>query len=164
VTAAVRSQVSRIDPDQPLFHPATMRRRIHERITGVRYAATVMGVLGVIGLVLSAVGIYGLMAYSVSRRSHEIGVRVALGAERSDVLRLTLGQALWITLLGTGIGLILSYAAGRLMASNLFGVIELELMPFALLALVLSTVSILAAYIPARRALSVDPASALRAE
>jgi putative ABC transport system permease protein len=164
VTAAVRGQMHRIDPDQPLFHPATMRRLIHERIVGVRYAAIVMGVLGIIGLVLSAVGIYGLMAYSVSRRSHEIGVRVALGAERGDVLRLTLGQALWITALGTGIGLVLSYGAGRLMASNLFGVIQLELLPFALLALVLCGVSILAAYVPARRALSVDPASALRAE
>jgi putative ABC transport system permease protein len=164
VTAAVRGQMHRIDPDQPLFHPATMRRLIHERIVGVRYAAIVMGVLGIIGLVLSAVGIYGLMAYSVSRRSHEIGVRVALGAERGDVLRLTLVQALWITALGTGIGLVLSYGAGRLMASNLFGVIQLELLPFALLALVLCGVSILAAYVPARRALSVDPASALRAE
>jgi putative ABC transport system permease protein len=164
VTAAVRSQLRRIDPDQPLFHPATMRRLIHERIVGLRYAAIVMAVLGVIGLVLSAVGIYGLMAYSVSRRSHEIGLRVALGAERRDVLRLALGQALWITALGTGIGLVLSYGAGRLMASNLFGVIHLEPMPFALLALVLSAVSIVAAYVPARRALSVDPAAALRAE
>ena len=89
---------------------------------------------------------------------------MALGAERADVLRLTLGQALSITVAGVGIGLLLAYAAGRFMASNLFGVIRLEAATFAFLALVLSAVSLLAAYIPARRALSVDPAVALRAE
>jgi len=114
--------------------------------------------------VLSAVGIYGLMMYSVSRRTHEIGVRVALGAERADVLRLAFGQALAITVAGVGIGLVLAYAAGRLMASNLFGVVQLEAMTFVSLAMVLGGVSLLAAYIPARRALAVDPAVALRAE
>jgi putative ABC transport system permease protein len=164
VTAAVRSQVRRADPDQPIFHARTQRQLISERILGLKYAALVMGVLGFIGLVLSAVGIYGLMMYSVSRRTHEIGVRVALGAERRDVLRLALGQALTITVAGVGIGLVLAYAAGRLMASALFGVVRLEPATFASLALVLSAVSLLAAYIPARRALSVDPSVALRAE
>jgi putative ABC transport system permease protein len=104
------------------------------------------------------------MTYSVSRRAHEIGVRVALGAERADVLRLALGQALSITVAGVGIGLLLAYAAGRLMASNLFGVVRLEPVTFVSLAVVLGTVSLVAAYIPARKALSVDPAVALRAE
>jgi putative ABC transport system permease protein len=164
VTTAVRSQVRRADPDQPVFHASTMRQLISERIIGLKYAALVMGVLGFIALMLSAVGIYGLMMYSVSRRTHEIGVRVALGAERGDVLRLAFGQALSITIAGVGIGLVLAYAAGRLMASNLFGVVRLDAATFALLALVLGAVSLLAAYIPARRALSVDPAVALRAE
>jgi putative ABC transport system permease protein len=164
ITAAVRSLVRRADPDQPIYDLFTMRQRISERIIGLKYAATVMGILGLIGLTLSAVGIYGLMMYSVSRRTHEIGVRVALGAERRDVLRLALGQALSITAAGVAIGLILAYVAGRLMASNLFGVVQLEGALFALLALVLSAVSLVAAYIPARRALAVDPAVALRAE
>jgi len=164
VTAAVRSQVRRADPDQPIFHASTMRQLISERIIGLRYAALVMGLLGLIALVLSDVGIYGLMMYSVSRRTHEIGVRVALGAERADVLRLAFGQALSITVAGVAIGLVLAYAAGRVMASNLFGVVRLEAGTFALLALVLGAVSLLAAYVPARRALSVDPAVALRAE
>ncbi len=164
ITAAVRSQVRRADPDQPLYDPYTMRQRVSERIIGLKYAATVMGILGFIGLTLSAVGIYGLMMYSVTRRTHEIGVRVALGAGRGDVLRLTLAQALSITGAGVGIGLLLAYAAGRLMASNLFGVVRLEGATFALLALLLSAVSLVAAYIPARRALAVDPAVALRAE
>ncbi|HLE72016.1 MAG TPA: FtsX-like permease family protein [Vicinamibacteria bacterium] len=113
---------------------------------------------------LSAVGIYGLMMYSVSRRTHEIGVRVALGAERGDVLRLALGQAFTIPAAGVGVGLVLAYAAGRLMASNLFGVVRLEVTTFLSLAVVLTAVSLLAAYIPARKALAVDPAVALRAE
>ncbi len=164
VTAAVRSQVHRADPDQPIFHARTMRQLISERILGLKYAALVMGVLGFIALVLSAVGIYGVMMYSVSRRTHEIGVRVALGAERGDVLRLALGQALTITVAGVAIGLVLAYAAGRLMASQLFGVVRLEAATFVSLTVVLGAVSLLAAYIPARRALSVDPAVALRAE
>lgn len=164
VTAAVRSQVRRADPDQPIFHARTMRQLISERIHGLKYAALVMSVLGFIGLVLSAVGVYGLMMHSVSRRTHEIGVRVALGAESGDVLRLALGQALTITFAGVAIGLVLAYAAGRLMASNLFGVVRLEAATFVSLAVVLGAVSLLAAYIPARRALSVDPAVALRAE
>ena len=102
------------------------------------------------------------MMYSVSRRTHEIGVRVALGAERGDVLRLALGQAFTIT--AAGVGLVLAYAAGRLMASNLFGVVRLEVTTFLSLAVVLTAVSLLAAYIPARKALAVDPAVALRAE
>ncbi len=164
VTAAVRSQVQRVDPDQPIYDLFTMRQRISQRLIGLTYAAVVMGILGIIGLVLSAVGIYGLMMYSVCRRTHEIGVRVALGAERADVLRMTLSQALAITAAGVGIGLVLAYVAGRLMASNLFGVVQLEAGTFAVLALLLSAVSLLAAYIPARRALAVDPAVALRAE
>jgi putative ABC transport system permease protein len=104
------------------------------------------------------------MMYSVSRRTHEIGVRVALGAERADVLRLAFGQALSITIAGVGIGLVLAYAAGRLMASTLFGVVRLEAGTFVSLAIVLGAVSLFAAYIPARRALAVDPAVALRAE
>jgi putative ABC transport system permease protein len=164
ITAAARTVVRRVDPDQPIYHTITMRQLRSERMIGVKYAAIVMGVMGIIALVLAAVGIYGMMAYSVSRRTHEIGLRVALGAGRSDVLRLTVGQALSITLSGVAIGLVLAYGAGRLMASNLFGVVRLEAATFVVLALVLGSVSLLAAYLPARRALAVDPASALRAE
>jgi len=164
VTSAVRSVVARVDPDQPIFHPTTMRRLIAERLIGLKYAALVMGVLGLLGLLLAAVGIYGVMMYSVSRRTHEIGVRIALGAERSDVLKLALGQAFSTTAAGVGFGLLLAFAAGRLMASNLFGVVQLEAGTFALLGVVLSAVSLLAAYIPARKALAVDPVVALRAE
>jgi putative ABC transport system permease protein len=164
VTALVRTQVQRADPDQPIFDVRTMRELVSERLIGLKYAAVVMGILGFIALVLAGVGIYGLMAYAVSRRTHEIGVRVALGADRSDVLRLTVGQALRITTIGVAIGLFLAYAAGRLMASNLFGVVRLETGTFVAFALILSTVALLAGYLPARRALAVDPAVALRSE
>ncbi len=96
-------------------------------------------------LVLAGVGIYGLMSYSVSRRAHEIGVRVALGAGQRDVLRLTLGKALFITLRGMAIGLILAVGAGKLMASNLFGVVSMDPVTFVGFALVLTVVSLLAA-------------------
>jgi putative ABC transport system permease protein len=164
VTAAVRSQVLRADRDLPVFNARSMRRILSERIIGLKYAAVVMGILGVIALVLSAVGIYGLMAYSVTRRTHEIGIRVALGATAPDVLRLTVGHALRLTSYGVAIGLVLAYGAGRLMESNLFGVVRLEAATFAAFAVVLGSVSLLAGYVPARRALAVDPVTALRAE
>jgi putative ABC transport system permease protein len=164
VTAVVRSQVEGADADQPIFNVRAMRELVSERLIGLKYAAVVMGILGFIALVLAAIGIYGLMAYAVSRRRHEIGVRVALGAGRADVLRLTVGQALRITAFGVAIGLFLAYGAGRLMASNLFGVVQLETGTFVALTLILSSASLLAGYVPARRALSVDPAGALRSE
>jgi putative ABC transport system permease protein len=164
VTAAVRAQILRADPDQPVFNVHTQRELILERIVGLSYVAIVMAITGLIGLVLSAVGIYGLMAYSVSRRTREIGLRVALGAEQSDVLRLTVGQAFRVTLVGVGAGLVLAYGAGRLMVSTLFGVVRLDVWTYVTLALVLTVVSLMAGYFPARRAISVDPAVALRTE
>jgi putative ABC transport system permease protein len=164
VTAGVRAQVLRADADQPIFNARTMRTLLSERLIGLKYAATVMGIFGAIALVLSAVGIYGVMAYSVSRRTHKIGLRVALGAAHRDVLKLTVGRALRSTALGIGIGLVLAFFIGRLMESTLFGVVQLDGLTFAALATTLALVSLLAAYVPARRALAVDPAIALRVE
>ncbi|TDI39254.1 MAG: ABC transporter permease [Acidobacteria bacterium] len=118
VTAGVRAQVLRVDADQPIFNARTMRTLLSERLIGLKYAATVMGIFGAIALILSAVGIYGVMAYSVSRRTHEIGLRVALGAAHRDVLKLTVGRALRTTALGIGIGLVLAFFIGRLMEST----------------------------------------------
>jgi putative ABC transport system permease protein len=164
VSAAVRAQVLRADPDQPVFNVLTQRQLILERIVGLKYAVIVMAILGLIGLVLSAVGIFGLLAYSVSRRTREIELRVALGAEQSDVLRLTVGQAVRVTVVGVGAGLVLVYGAGRLMASTPFGVVRLDVWTYVTLALLLTIVSLVAGYFPARRALAVDPAVALKME
>jgi putative ABC transport system permease protein len=141
-----------------------MRRALSDRTIGLRYSAVLMGVFGAIALLLSAVGIYGLMAYTVSRRNHEIGVRMVLGADRGDVLRLTVGGALRLTAVGVGIGLLLALGAGQVMAATLLGGVSLDVSTFAGFALILSVVALLAAYLPARRALHVDPAVALREE
>ena len=157
VTAGVRAQVLRADANQQIFNARTMRTVVSERLIGLKYAATIMGIFGAIALVLSAVGIYGVMAYSVSRRTHEIGLRVALGAAHRDVLQLTVGQALRTAAWGIGIGLVLAFFIGRLMESTLFGLVQLDGVTFAALASTLAFVSLLAAYIPARRALASRP-------
>ena len=131
---------------------------------GLKYLAVLMSIFGVIALALSAVGIYGLIAYSVSRRTHEIGILVALGAGRGDVVGLIVRKAVKITLLGVAIGLPLAFGAGQAMVASLFGVVSMDPMTFAALALGLTAVSVLAGYVPARRALKVDPAQALRVE
>jgi putative ABC transport system permease protein len=164
ITPGVRAQVMRIDPNLPLHDVRSMRKAISDQMVGQKYMAVAMGVFGAIALVLSAVGIYGLMAYTVSRRTHEIGVRMVLGAERRDVLRLTLGSALRLAAIGIGIGLLMALGAGQVMASTLFGTVSLDPMTFAVFALVLAAVALLASYLPARRALKVDPAVALRVE
>ena len=164
ITPAVRTAVSKVDPHQPIYEVRTMERVISERMIGLKYLAVVMSIFGIIALVLSGVGIYGLMAYSVSRRTHEIGIRVALGAGRSDVLGLIVRKAVKITLLGVAIGLPLAFGAGQAMVASLFGVVSMDPMTFVAFALCLTAVSVLAGYVPARRALKVDPAQALRVE
>ena len=159
VTAGVRAHVLRADADQPIFNARTMRTIVSERLIGLKYAATVMGDLRRHRAGLVRRRIYGVMAYSVSRRTHEIGLRV-----HRDVLQLTVGQALRTAALGIGIGLVLAFFVGRLMESTLFGVVQLDGVTFAALASTLAFVSLLAACVPARRALAVDPAIALRVE
>ena len=164
ITPAVRTVLSKVDPHQPIFEVRAMKRVISERMIGLKYLAVVMSIFGVLALALSAVGIYGLMAYSVSRRTHEIGIRVALGAGRGDVVGLIMRKALKITLLGVAIGLPLAFGAGQAMVASLFGVVTMDPMTFVAFALGLTAVSSLAGYVPARRALEVDPAEALRVE
>lgn len=162
--ALAREEINRIDPNQPFFDVGTQTQLIWDRMLGLRYAAIVMAVFGVLALILAGVGLFGLMAYSVSRRTHEIGVRVALGAERSDVLALLLRRGVLITGCGIAIGLLLAWGAGRFMESTLFGTVRLDVQTYVVFALVLAAVSMLASYLPARRALKIDPSEALRAE
>lgn len=164
IVPAVRTQLTRLDPNQSIYAVRSMRRALSDRTVGLRYSAVLMGVFGAIALLLSAVGIYGLMSYSVSRRNHEIGIRMVLGAARGDVLRLTVGGAFRLTAIGIGIGLLLALGAGQVMAASLLGAVSLDASTFAGFALILSVVALLAAYLPARRALHIDPAVALREE
>ena len=142
----------------------TMEQSIAHRTIGLQFAATIMSAFALIALVLAVSGVYGLMAYRVSQRTHEIGLRVALGAGEKQILSLTLGQAGRLTGMGVGIGLLLAFALARGMEGAFEGVLEVQPLSFVIFAATLFSASLLAGYVPARRALSVDPAIALREE
>lgn len=129
-----------------------------------RFLLLLAGVFASAALLLAAVGIYGLVAQSVTRRTQEIGVRMALGAQRSDVLRLIIGESARLAAIGLAIGIGLSFAATQLISSLLFGVKATDPLTFVIVAAVLATVALLASYIPARRAMRLDPVNALRYE
>jgi putative ABC transport system permease protein len=147
-----------------VFELMPMRQLLHERTIGLQYLAAVMTVFGGLALVLAAVGLYAVIAYLVAQRRHEIGLRIALGASRSDVIGLTVGQALRLTLIGSAIGLALAIALGRLMEAALLGIASSDAIVFLTFAAILIGAALLAGYLPARRAASIDPMVALRAE
>ena len=129
-----------------------------------RVAAMVTGALGAIGLLMATVGLYGIISYSVSRRGREIGIRIALGARRADVLGMVVREGMKLAALGVAIGLVLAAAATRLMASFLFNVSPLDTITFAAMSLLFLCVAFVSSYLPARRAASSDPMTALRTE
>jgi putative ABC transport system permease protein len=164
VISAVKAGLSSIDPDQPVYDVLPYERVISDQILGLAYVAVVMGVLGLMALVMSAIGVSGVMAYSVTQRIQEIGLRMALGARPRDVLGLFLGNGLKLLTIGTAIGLPAAFALARLLSSLLYGVRAADFFSYASGALVLAVVVVLGCYIPARRATRVDPMRALRYE
>ena len=160
----VRAAVAGIDPDQPLYDLFPLDRLISNQILGLSYIAVMMGVFGFMALVLSAVGVSGLMAHVVSQRVHEIGVRMAIGAKSAYVLRMFILNGLKLLALGVAIGLPLAFALARLLSSSLFGVQSNDFTSFSGGAWVLVAVVLFACYIPARAATRVDPIIALRYE
>jgi putative ABC transport system permease protein len=164
LAAAARAQVRSVDADEPPYDMRTLAQLISDNVSGVESSARMMFVFGIVALVLSASGIYALMTYSVTQRTHEIGVRMALGAERGDVLRLVVGYAIKLTVMGLAIGVPVALALTGALSSVLFGVVRIDTPVFALFTLLLALVAALAAYIPARRATQVDPLVALRYE
>jgi putative ABC transport system permease protein len=149
---------------QPVFDVMTYRELLKDRTLGLQYVAAIMATFGVFALVLAVVGVYSVMAYLVVQRTHEIGVRMALGATRGDVMRLTVGQAWRLTAVGVVIGTALAIALGRLVEAGLLGVIENDYRMIAGFGLALLASAVLAGYLPARRAASIEPVVALRAE
>jgi putative ABC transport system permease protein len=164
LVSAVREQVRAVDKDVPVEHMQTMAKVLGASVAQPRFSMLLVGLFAGLALVLSAVGIYGVMAYSVSRRSHEIGVRMALGAGAGQVLKLVLKDGMSLALAGIAAGLIGAFALTRLMASLLFGIGAKDPGTFASVAAFLAFVALVACYIPARRATKVDPLVALRNE
>ena len=153
-----------IDKEQALTNVRTMEQVLTESLSGRRFNMTLLLTFAGVALLLAAVGVYGVMNYTVTLRRRELGIRMALGAERRDVLRLVLGQGLTLTLIGVAAGLISAYALTRLMASLLYGVTATDYLTFGSVSAVLIAVGLAASYIPARRATKVNPTIALRAE
>jgi predicted permease len=161
---AVEKAIRELDPDLPIYDVRTLKAQVEFASLTQRIAGTFVGTFGLLALVLAAVGIYGVIAYTTRQRTREIGIRMALGAQRLQVLQLVLRQGLRLTALGLAIGLALSLAFTRLLGSLLFGVTPTDLLTFAGVTLLLSAVALGACYLPARRATSVDPMVVLRYE
>ena len=164
LTAAVREAAQDADRGQPVADIRTMENIVSESVTQPRFNLTLLGVFGAIALILSAAGIYGVTSYTVTQRTHELGIRMALGAKAPDVLKLVMRQGMTPAVIGLAIGLSAGIALTRLMKSLLFGVSATDPATFASLALLLLGVALVACYFPARRATKVDPMVALRHE
>jgi putative ABC transport system permease protein len=164
LTAAIRSAVLEIDKEQPISNVRPLAEFLSTSIAHRQFSMLLLGVFAAVALALAAVGIYGVLSYSVTQRAHEIGIRMTLGAGRLEVLRLVVGHGMFLTVIGVGAGLVAALALTRLMSNMLYGVSATDPLTFALLALLLTLVALVACWIPARRATKVDPIIALRRE
>jgi putative ABC transport system permease protein len=153
-----------LDKDQVVFDIMPLERMISTFVAPQRFWMRLFSIFGGLALLLAIVGIYGVMSYSVSRRTHEIGIRMANGAQQSDILKLVLGQALKLAFTGVFIGIVVSLASTRLIKGYLYEVKPTDPLTFLMVGLILIAVAIGASYIPARRAMNVDPTVALRYE
>ncbi|HKG14867.1 MAG TPA: FtsX-like permease family protein, partial [Pyrinomonadaceae bacterium] len=164
LSASVRQAVQTVDANQPIYNIRTMQQIVSESVAQQRLSMLLLAIFACAALLLAAVGLYGVLAYLVNIRTHEIGIRMALGARPRDVLRLVLRQGGALVLAGLSLGVAAAFAATRALASMLYEVSATDASVYALVALLLAFVALLACLIPARRATKVDPMEALRYE
>jgi len=161
---AIRAQVAALDPQLPVAEVRTMRELLGRSVAEPRFRTALLGLFAAVALLLAAVGIYGILSYAVGQRTQEIGIRMALGARRRDVLSLVLMDGMTLVAAGVGLGLIAALALGRLLRGLLFGVGPMDAWTFGAASLIMTAAALLACYVPASRAAKVDPMTALRAE
>jgi putative ABC transport system permease protein len=164
LAGAVHSQVLALDSEQPPYDLRSLEQLISDDVSGVDYSARFMIGFGILALILAAAGIFAVMAYSVLERTHEIGLRMALGARRADVLRLVIGNAAKLAAVGLGLGVVGAWVMTHLLVSLLLGVVRMDVLTFVGVTALLAAVATLAAYVPASWAAKVDPMEALRYE
>jgi predicted permease len=162
MAAAITREIQSLDPELPVFEVASMEQRLYDSLARRRFAMMLLAVFAGVALILGAIGIYGVMAYSVDQRTHEIGIRLALGAQPGNILKVVIRQAATLTLTGIALGLGGAFALTRLLSSLLYGIGVTDRLTFVLTPLLLGAVALFAAYVPARRAAKVDPMIALR--
>jgi ABC-type antimicrobial peptide transport system permease subunit len=160
----VREQIRVLDPNLPIADVKTLREQVDLSLFPSRVAAWTLGGFGVLALLLAAIGIYGVVSYSVAQRTREIGLRRALGAKESDVLKLVIGEGFFVISIGLALGLLVAFGATRLIAGFLYGVAPTDPLTFVGVPVLLGLIALGACYIPARRATKVDPLVALRYE
>jgi putative ABC transport system permease protein len=164
MAASVREQVHQLDKDQSVADMQTLVQVVSASLAQPRLNTLLLAGFAALALLLAAIGVYGVISYSVAQRTREIGIRMALGATRGKVFRLVVGEGLLLTLVGLGVGLVAASGLARLMTSLLYGVPPSDPVTFLAVSLLLAGVALLASYIPARRAMKVDPMVALRYE
>jgi putative ABC transport system permease protein len=160
----LKAQIWEVDKGQPFYAVATGDELVSQTLKGRQFIVLLLGSFALIAMLLAGIGIYGLISFSTSQRTHEIGVRMALGAEARDVLRMILKEGIVLSLLGVGIGLVGAFALSRLLKGMLYEITPTDPLTFAAISLLLVFVAMLASYLPARRATKVDPSVALRYE
>jgi ABC-type antimicrobial peptide transport system permease subunit len=160
----MRQEIRALDPALAIFNEETMEQHFRSALFLPRLTGTIFGVFGGAGLLLAAVGLYGVMSYSISRRTREMGIRIALGSPVGAVRRLVIGQGMWLTSIAVALGLAAAWAVAKISSSLLYGVRPHDAVTFTVAPLFLAAVALLACWIPARRAEKVDPMTALRHE